>query len=76
MTVSHSAETQENLVSRIPHMTGKPLPEWFEHLDNGPAFLRFEEQVNWLADEHNLSHGYAAAIVREHVRRRAESRHI
>lgn len=74
MSLSHSAETQQNLLSRIPQTTGKALPEWFECIDNGPAFLRFEEQVNWLADEHGLSHGYASAIVRERMRRRAEAR--
>lgn len=74
MSLSHSPETQRNLVSRIPQVTGKALPEWFECIDNGPAFLRSEEQIHWLADEHGLSHGYASAIVREHVRRRAAAR--
>ncbi len=74
MSLSHSAETQRNLVSRIPQVTGKALPEWFECIDNGPAFLRFEEQAHWLADEHDLTYGYASAIVWEHVRRRAVAR--
>lgn len=76
MSLNHSTETQRNLVSRIPQVTGKALPEWFECIDNGPAFLRSEEQVTWLADEHGISHGYASAIVREHVRRRAEARQM
>lgn len=74
MSMNHSPETHQNLVARIPQVTGKPLPEWFEHIDNGPAFLRFEERVNWLADEHGLSHGYATAIAHEHQRRRAAAR--
>ncbi|HLI40001.1 MAG TPA: DUF4287 domain-containing protein [Streptosporangiaceae bacterium] len=41
-------------------------------MESGPAFLRCEERVQWLADEHGISHGYANAIVHEYeVRRRA-----
>jgi hypothetical protein len=43
-------------------------------LNDGPALLRFEERVNWLADEHGLPHGYARAIVHEHDKRRAAAR--
>ena len=46
--------------------TGRDLPQWFETLDNGPGLLRFDERVNWLRDEHNISHGHASAIVHEH----------
>jgi hypothetical protein len=31
--------------------------------------------VNWLRDEHNLSHGHATAIVHEHDKRRGARRH-
>ena len=72
MSLNHSPETHKNLIARIPKVTGRGLPEWFEAIDNGPSFLRCDERVNWLADEHGLSHGYAAALVHEHeLHRRA-----
>ncbi|HEY3684273.1 MAG TPA: DUF4287 domain-containing protein [Streptosporangiaceae bacterium] len=71
MSLNLSPETHKNLIARIPVVTGRQLPEWFESIDEGPAFLRCEERVNWLADEHALSHGYASAIVHEYERRRA-----
>ncbi|RJL33307.1 DUF4287 domain-containing protein [Bailinhaonella thermotolerans] len=70
MSLNHSPETHSKLIARVPTITGRELPEWFQALDNGPAFLRCEERTNWLADEHGLSHGYASAIVHEHERRR------
>lgn len=76
MSLNHSPETQRNLVSRIPEVTGKGLREWFECIDNGPAFLRPEEQISWLADEHDLPRRYASAIVRERASRRAEARKV
>ena len=54
----------------MPQATGRDLPEWFRTLDEGPGLLRFDERVNWLRDEHNLSHGHATAIVHEHDKRR------
>ncbi|CAN5629259.1 hypothetical protein BH24ACT13_BH24ACT13_12740 [soil metagenome] len=74
MSLHHSDETHQNLVARVPTVTGRALPEWFRSLEDGPAFLRFEERVNWLRDEHNISHGYATAIIREHDRQRAARR--
>lgn len=74
MALNHSDETHQNLVARVPTVTGRDLPEWFRELENGPAFLRFEERVNWLRSEHNLSHGYATAIIHEHDLRRAARR--
>ena len=70
MSLNHSPELQMKLIARVPTVTGRELPEWFEAIDNGPSFLRCEERANWLADEHGLTHGYAAAIVREHERHR------
>jgi len=70
MSLHHSAETHSSLVARIPDVTGRALPAWFECLDNGPTLVRFEERVTWLRTEHDLSHGYAVAIVQEHDRRR------
>ena len=40
-------------------------------LEQGPAFLRFDDKVNWLRSEHDLSHGQATAIVHEYDMRRA-----
>jgi Domain of unknown function (DUF4287) len=70
MPLNHSLETQNKLIARVTSITGRELPEWFEAIDNGPSFLRCEERANWLVEEHGLSHGYAAAIVLEHERRR------
>ncbi|WP_084957154.1 DUF4287 domain-containing protein [Thermoactinospora rubra] len=70
MSLNHSPETQSKLIARVPAVTGRELPEWFRAIDNGPSFLRCEERANWLADEHGISHGYAAAIVLEHERHR------
>ena len=72
MTLNHSLQTHRNLIARIPSVTGRALPEWFESLESGPAFLRTDERAHWLADEHGLSHGYATAIVHEYeVQRRS-----
>ncbi|HEV2889255.1 MAG TPA: DUF4287 domain-containing protein [Frankiaceae bacterium] len=66
MSLHHSLETHQNMLQRIPEVTGRHLPQWFEAIENGPALLRFEERVTWLKDEHDLPHGYATAIVHEH----------
>jgi hypothetical protein len=71
MSLHHSEETHQNLVARIPSATGRELPEWFKALDAGPAFLRFEEKVNWLRDEHGIAHGHATAIIHEFDKQRA-----
>ncbi|GLW62096.1 hypothetical protein Arub01_03400 [Actinomadura rubrobrunea] len=68
MSLNHSPETHSKLIARIPQVTGRDLPEWFTTIENGPAFLRREERCNWLVEEHGISHGYAAALVREHER--------
>ena len=71
MSLSHSPDLHKSLIARIPFVTGCDLPEWFRHLDSGPAFLRCEERANWLADEHGICDGYATAIVHEYeVQRR------
>ena len=71
MALHHSEETHRNLLERVPAATGKALPEWFKEIEDGPAFLRFEERVSWLRDEHGISHGHASAIVHEHDLKRA-----
>jgi hypothetical protein len=75
MSLNHSEATHEQLIARVPQATGRDLPEWFRTLDDGPSLLRFDERVNWLRDEHNLSHGHATAIVHEFDKRRGARRH-
>lgn len=70
MSLHHSEETHQNLLARIPDVTGRGLPQWFDEIEKGPGLTRFEERVHWLSDEHNISHGYAVAIATEHERRR------
>lgn len=65
MSLTHSPDMHKSLIARIPTQTGRELAEWFGHLESGPSFLRPEERVNWLADEHNICDRYAAAIVHE-----------
>ncbi len=71
MTLHHSEETHRALVARIPEATGRDIKEWFVVLEDGPAFLRFDEKVTWLRAEHDLSHGQATAIVHEYDMQRA-----
>jgi hypothetical protein len=66
-----SEETHRNLLSRIPQCTGREVREWLRTVDDGPAFLRFDEKVSWLRSEHDLSYGHAKAIVHEYDLRRA-----
>lgn len=71
MSMNHSDETHRNLLARVPQITGRELPEWFDTLEAGPSFLRFDDRVRWLRDEHGLAHGHATAIVHEQNLRRA-----
>ena len=75
MSLHHSEDTHQQLIARVPSVTGRELPEWFSALEDGPGLLRFDERVNWLRDEHNISHGHATAIVHEHDKRRGKRRH-
>ena len=71
MSLTHSPEMHKNLIARIPRVTGSDLREWFRRLESGPSFMRIHERAHWLADEHGLTDGYAAAIVHEYeVQRR------
>lgn len=72
MTLNHSEETHQMLVARLPGATGRELPEWFRALEDGPSFLRFDDRVNWLRSEYEISHGHASAIVHEHDLRKAQ----
>jgi hypothetical protein len=74
MSMPHSEETHQSLLARIPEVTGRDLPHWFQAIEDGPALLRVDERVTWLQDHHALPHGYARAIVHEHDRRRAAAR--
>jgi hypothetical protein len=74
MSLPQSDDTHQSLLARIPDVTGRDLPAWFQAIDDGPALLKFEERVSWLRDEHALPHGYARAIVHEHDRRRSALR--
>jgi hypothetical protein len=74
MSMPQSEDTHQSLLARIPQVTGRDVHAWLECLANGPGLLRFEERVNWLADEHELAHAYARAIMHEHDKRRAAVR--
>ncbi|HZR51182.1 MAG TPA: DUF4287 domain-containing protein [Streptosporangiaceae bacterium] len=70
MSLTHSPSMHSSLIARIPVVTGRDLAEWFSRLESGPAFLRREERVHWLADDAGISCGYAHAIVHEYEMRR------
>ena len=74
MSMAHSEDTHQSLLARIPDVTGRDVPTWLECLEDGPGLLRFDERVNWLRDEHGISHGHASAIVHEHDKRRGARR--
>ena len=74
MSLMYSAETHQNLLSRIPAVTGRELNEWLRAVDDGPSLLRCEERIDWLRSTYDISYGYAKAIVHEHDLRRAAAR--
>ncbi len=74
MSVHHSAQTHQSLISRMPEVTGQPISDWLDCLECGPSLMRFEERVIWLRDEHSIPHGYATAIVHEQDLRRGALR--
>lgn len=71
MTLHHSEQTHQQLVARIPAATGRELKDWFALVDAGPAMSRFDDKVNWLRSEYDLSHGQATAIIHEYDMKRA-----
>ena len=71
MTLHHSEETHQQLVDRLPSATGKQVDQWFAILEEGPGLSRFDERVNWLRGEYDLSHGQATAIVHEYDKTKA-----
>lgn len=74
MSLMYSMETHQNLLSRIPAVTGRPLGDWLKAVDEGPSLLRCEEKIQWLRREYGLSYGYAKALVHEYDLRRAAAR--
>ncbi|MFF0445551.1 DUF4287 domain-containing protein [Streptomyces sp. NPDC004609] len=74
MSQVFSEETHRNLLSRIPHCTGREISDWLHTVEEGPSLFRFEEKVSWLRSEHNLSYGHAKAIIHEYDLRRAARR--
>lgn len=74
MSHLQSEEIHQNMLSRIPAVTGREMCDWLKAVDEGPGLVRTDEKVNWLRSEHNLSHGHAKAIVHEHEMRRAARR--
>ena len=74
MSVHHSEQTHQTLISRMPDVTGQSISHWLDCLDCGPGLLRFEERVSWLRDEHSIPHGYASAVVHEADLRRGALR--
>ncbi|MAT60223.1 MAG: hypothetical protein CMH41_00970 [Micrococcales bacterium] len=71
MTLHHSEDTHRQLVDRLPEATGKQISEWFLIVEAGPGLSRFDERVNWLRGEYDLSHGQATAIVHEYDKTKA-----
>ena len=74
MSLMYSAETHQNLLSRIPAVTGRELNDWLRAVDEGPSLHRREELIDWLRSTYDISYGYAKAIVHEHDLRRAAAR--
>ncbi len=74
MSLMYSDETHQNLLTRIPAVTGRALGDWLRAVDDGPSLLRREERIEWLRSTYGISHGYAKAIVHEHDLRRAAAR--
>lgn len=68
--MNNSPETHQNLIDRVLHVTGKPLREWLQTLEDGPSFPRTNERAAWLRDEYDLAPGFAEAIVHEHELKR------
>ena len=74
MSLMYSAVTHQNLLSRIPAVTGRELNEWLKAVDDGPSLHRCEEKIDWLRATYDISYGYAKAIVHEYDLRRAAAR--
>ena len=49
MGLNHSEETHQRLVEKVPRCTGREMTEWFQLMNDGPSFLRFDDRVRWLS---------------------------
>ena len=61
MSLMYSTETHQNLLSRIPAVTGRPLEAWLKAVDDGPSLRHCEDKIDWLRREYDISYGYAKA---------------
>jgi hypothetical protein len=74
VSLMYSTETHQNLLSRIPAVTGRPLEAWLKAVDDGPSLRHCEDKIDWLRREYDISYGYAKALVHEYDLRRAAAR--
>ncbi len=72
MPLHHSEDTHQQLLAKLPQVTGRDFADWVPIVEAGPSLLPFDERVNWLRDEHGIPHGHATAIVHEMAVRRAQ----
>ena len=56
-----SEETHRNLLSRIPHCTGREISDWLRTVDEGPASSASTRRSAGCASEHDLAYGHAKA---------------
>jgi len=52
----------QTMIDNMPEKTGKSLNEWKKLLSN-KSFAKHSEAVNFLKNEHQVSHGFANTIV-------------
>lgn len=52
----------KTMIDNMPEKTGKSLEQWIQLLSN-QSFIKHSEAVNFLKQEHGVSHGFANTIV-------------
>ena len=52
----------QTMINNMPEKTGKSLSEWKNVLKT-KSFVKHSEAVNYLKNEHNVTHGFANTIV-------------
>lgn len=57
-------QMRASMIENLPENTGRTLPEWLD-LVGKQGLSRHGEIVQWLKEEHGLSHGYANLITHE-----------
>lgn len=50
------------MINNLPEKTGKSLEQWLELLQT-QSFTKHSEAVNFLKQEHGVTHGFANSIV-------------